>query len=441
MKASVLVVLLSAVLVSAQSRLTVFYTNNINGALDNCICPEHPLGSVEKMKVIIDGYRQNKTSMLLVDGGDFLSAFGNASRDSLAFRAASLMKFDAMGIGDQEFVHGSAYFLWEIRDKNLPYLSQNLHHRDAPPWKPFKRLKSGNIQILITAVTAETAFEYLEKEKLNGLQIRKADEAISDFVGEMKPANELFILLSHGGLDFDKELAAEFQDVDIIIGAHSQDIIKTPLKIGNTLIVQSGSEGYYLGKLDIEVSKEGKIISADNQLLPMHIDLPNDSMIVDLLRSYYTPRIRELIRKNKQLSPVLIEYSAAPANACSTCHTQEYAQWKKSPHFNSWTTLEEEKKTHDSDCFLCHVNGYGHSEGFINVNLTKEQANVGCTSCHYMDAGHLKIPRNFKPLKISEETCRRCHDSVNDAEFNFSADTPKIKHTTLLGKKSTGGVK
>ena len=69
----------------------------------------------------------------------------------------------------------------------------------------------------------------------------------------------LVVLLSHLGLDTpqepwdDRRLAAELQDdIDLIVGAHSHDLLPHGELVGNVLIAQAGEFGEHLGRIEID---------------------------------------------------------------------------------------------------------------------------------------------------------------------------------------------
>ena len=41
-------IILTAGLLAQNKKLYILHTNNTNGALENCYCPDHPFGAVEK---------------------------------------------------------------------------------------------------------------------------------------------------------------------------------------------------------------------------------------------------------------------------------------------------------------------------------------------------------------------------------------------------------
>ena len=86
--------------VSAETEISILYTNNTNGALENCLCPGKAYGSLEKRVLFIREWFEDNPNSLLLDAGDFLSPTRNALKDSIAFRIYEMMAYDAIGLGD-----------------------------------------------------------------------------------------------------------------------------------------------------------------------------------------------------------------------------------------------------------------------------------------------------------------------------------------------------
>lgn len=70
---------------------------------------------------------------------------------------------------------------------------------------------------------------------------------------------KLIVFLSHLGLDApmerwdDRRIAAELQeDVDVIIGAHTHDLLPEGERVGRVLIAQAGDFGNHLGRVEID---------------------------------------------------------------------------------------------------------------------------------------------------------------------------------------------
>jgi 2',3'-cyclic-nucleotide 2'-phosphodiesterase (5'-nucleotidase family) len=65
---------------------------------------------------------------------------------------------------------------------------------------------------------------------------------------------DVVILLSHLGIERDRELAAELDnEISLVIGAHSHTLLPRGERVGNVTIVQAGSFGEYLGRVELDL--------------------------------------------------------------------------------------------------------------------------------------------------------------------------------------------
>jgi sulfur-oxidizing protein SoxB len=79
------------------------------------------------------------------------------------------------------------------------------------------------------------------------------------------------VLLSHNGFDVDVKQAARVRGIDVILGGHTHDAIPMPTRVGETLIIASGSHGKFLSRLDLEV-RDRRVVHHAYRLIPIFSD-------------------------------------------------------------------------------------------------------------------------------------------------------------------------
>jgi 2',3'-cyclic-nucleotide 2'-phosphodiesterase (5'-nucleotidase family) len=105
---------------------------------------------------------------------------------------------------------------------------------------------------------------------------------------------DVVILLSHSGEGEDQELAAAVPGIDIIIGGHTHTVLPQPLRVGQTLIVQTGTEFEYMGMLEMAFDTETGEITMLNEpsgagetyLIALDDTVDEDLVILQQLRTY-----------------------------------------------------------------------------------------------------------------------------------------------------------
>lgn len=71
---------------------------------------------------------------------------------------------------------------------------------------------------------------------------------------------QIVVLLSHGGMDADFEIATRVTGIDLIMGSHTHDALRDPHVVinakGKTLVRHSGCNGKFPSVLDLEGKTE-----------------------------------------------------------------------------------------------------------------------------------------------------------------------------------------
>lgn len=108
------------------------------------------------------------------------------------------------------------------------------------------------------------------------------------------------VLLSHNGMDVDLKLASKVSGLDAILGGHTHDGVPVPVAVknrgGQTLVTNAGSNGKFLGVLDVQV-KNGRAAELRYRLLPVFANLlPADAemqALITQLRAPYAAQLAE----------------------------------------------------------------------------------------------------------------------------------------------------
>ncbi|AJD92199.1 hypothetical protein JMA_28820 [Jeotgalibacillus malaysiensis] len=241
----------------------------------------------------IQNLRQNSEHSLLLDAGDFTSANVTQKEiDSLANAITmNFLNYDVVTLGNHEFDQGEG--IWDhsalagfIEKTNFPVLSANV---DLSPNEHLSSLATYNFTentgrgLIFNGLITE--FDH-EKVGIFGITIYEdffddpGNVNFNDYTTAAKEAVAYFeeaginkiIGLTHIGVGNDRRLAAAVPEIDIIIGGHSH-VPALPSdranRIGDTLVLQTGSYYESLGQLDVVFNKEGKLIEFNGQLHPL----------------------------------------------------------------------------------------------------------------------------------------------------------------------------
>jgi sulfur-oxidizing protein SoxB len=106
------------------------------------------------------------------------------------------------------------------------------------------------------------------------------------------------VMLSHNGVAVDLKLAGRVRGIDVILGGHTHDAIPRPIKVGNTLVINSGAHGKFLSRLDLDV-RDRRIVDFRYKLLPVlsqHIPAdPEMAALIERIRAPHVERLGEAL--------------------------------------------------------------------------------------------------------------------------------------------------
>jgi sulfur-oxidizing protein SoxB len=285
------------------------------------------LGGFAHLKTLIDHLRSDAGSgrSLLLDGGDLWQGSGlaNTMQGADMVEAANLLGIEAM-TGHWEFTYGESAlrsnlerFKGEFLAQNV-YLTQEAAFNDAKAFDPasgrvFKPATIKEIGGHRVAVIGQ-AFPYVPiahpKRFTPDWTFGIRDDELQKLVNGLRTNDKVdaVVLLSHNGMDVDLKLAGRVSGIDVILGGHTHDAVPQPLPItnagGTTLVTNAGSNGKFLGVLDLELAK-GRVGGVRYRLLPVFSELlkPDAAMqaLIEKIRQPYAAAYAEKIATSDRL--------------------------------------------------------------------------------------------------------------------------------------------
>ena len=129
-----------------------------------------------------------------------------------------------------------------------------------------------------------------------GIQEAALQALIETIQVQHNPA--LIVLLSHNGMDVDLKLASRVSGLDAIFGGHTHDGVPEAIEVANpggmTLVTNAGSNGKFLGVMDIEL-RNGRRAGVRYRLLPVFSSLlPADPEMRDWIEEVRAPYLDKL---------------------------------------------------------------------------------------------------------------------------------------------------
>ncbi|RMH62860.1 MAG: hypothetical protein D6677_08845 [Calditrichaeota bacterium] len=263
--------------VSGAAALTILYTANINGNIDNCMCGDPPLGGMDHIASYIQGKRQ-KGAVLYIEGGDALNSYDYPQLNDATRRIYGIIQPDVWAPGDQEFIQGTAYARSLFKEHASAIIAGNWHVKGDTGLPAFKIVQKNGWRIGLASYMEPTL-----PETRTNRDILFDPQKFDRINREMKSV-PLSILIYHGAVDDVKQLINRFSDWDIILLSHYQQ--QTVFQNGHTLVVCPGSDGEYITEMVLTPHEGRPTPDIQVKQIPVTTDLPADEVIHDIIKTY-----------------------------------------------------------------------------------------------------------------------------------------------------------
>jgi len=275
--------------------LTILHTNDLHGYVE-----EHPptgeeqiIGGFARLAGALEEERsKDREGTITLDGGDFFEggAYSRFTNGEIVAKAYDAVDFDAAAVGNHDMNWGRKAFKTITDQAATDFLANNITDRTGDGTldsiRPYKIIERKGLRIGIIGTTTPETADGPDKATL---RIEDPAAKTKEYVDELKRDNkvDMIILLSHLGRADDMKLAQQVKGIDIIVGSHSHTAIRTPDKSGDTLIVQAGGEGDYLGKLTVSYDpSKHAIVDYTGELIPITADIPPDPQVEGIIAPY-----------------------------------------------------------------------------------------------------------------------------------------------------------
>jgi S-sulfosulfanyl-L-cysteine sulfohydrolase len=279
------------------------------------------LGGFAHLKTLIDRLRSDAGNgrALLLDGGDLWQGTGlaNTLRGADMVDAANLLGIEAM-TGHWEFTYGEQTLRANLERFKGEFLAQNVFLTEEAAFNDARAFDPASGRVFKPSMIREIgghkvavigqAFPYVPiahpKRFTPDWKFGIRDEELQKLVDTHRNADKVdaVILLSHNGMDVDLKLASRVTGIDVILGGHTHDAVPQPVAVTNaggvTLVTNAGSNGKFLGVLDLDIGK-GRLNNVRYRLLPVYSELlkPDAAMqaLIDKIREPYATGYEEKV--------------------------------------------------------------------------------------------------------------------------------------------------
>lgn len=158
-----------------------------------------------------------------------------------------------------EFAYGPAVLQQRAADLNYPVLAANVYEQAGPaqPFAPWTIVEVAGLRVGIIGLASNIVDKTMPPSFSQGLRFTSGRDELPDLIHALRTQErvDLLVLLSHLGFPQDMQLLAEVPGIDVCLSGHTHNRLYQPVRQGEALVIQSGSHGAFLGRLDLTVER------------------------------------------------------------------------------------------------------------------------------------------------------------------------------------------
>jgi 5'-nucleotidase / UDP-sugar diphosphatase len=303
-----------------QAEIVIVHTNDFHGHLvpfeDKAfVPPPETVGGAAYLATKVQELRRKyPQKVILLDAGDIAQGtpLSNMVKGKPVIGYMNYLGYDAMTIGNHEFDWGISALETMACSIHFPLLCANIKDEKKGALlsfaKPYTIVEREGMKIGIIGVTTPQTPLMSFPRNVQGLTFGDPREAVLKYRDELGGQGIKVIgVLSHLGLEEDKILARDVPGLTFIIGGHSHTAVRRTEKINETVVVQAGCYGKYLGNLRLMLDREtGKVLfyNAEAELIPIiTAEISPDRNVESIIMPYIAkikPAMDEIIGSAKE---------------------------------------------------------------------------------------------------------------------------------------------
>lgn len=283
--------------------LTILHVNDTHGHIvpfnEKSVSKNVPVSGAAYLAHMVQEERsKNPEGTLLLSAGDMFQGtpVSNLFKGVPVIEVMNYLGFDAIAIGNHEFDWGMDVFQNLVASSRFPFLSANIKDQKGeylPGVKPFAVVSRKNLKIAIIGVTTPEVMYSTKPGHIEGFKAYRPEDILPELIEKVKGEGvRMIIVLSHLGLEADRELAQRVPGIHVIVGGHSHTVINKPVTVGDTIILQAGQYGLYLGIFELRVDTgTGNIVDYKKSRVLRKVlsgpDTPYDEGAAGIVNIYY----------------------------------------------------------------------------------------------------------------------------------------------------------
>jgi S-sulfosulfanyl-L-cysteine sulfohydrolase len=268
-------------------------------------------------RLLQEARKANPGGVLAFDCGDTIHGTHTTvdTEGEVLVPILNAMQFDAW-TAHWEFAYGPERLRQITAALNHPMLAINCYDKATNNlvFDPYLVKEAGGLRVGVIGIAATIVDKVMPAHFSEGIYFTLGNEELPGYIEQLRGEEkvDLVVLVSHLGFPQELKLAQEVDGINVLLSGHTHNRIYRPVLVNNTIVIQSGCHGSFLGRLNLEVD-DGQITGFDHELIVVEESIEPDPDVQVLVDAALSPHRRDLARVVGQTATPLNRYRVLEA--------------------------------------------------------------------------------------------------------------------------------
>jgi 5'-nucleotidase len=243
-------------------------------------------GGMARIATLVARTRQESPHTLLALAGDTISPsiMSAVLRGEQMIAAWNQLGLDVATFGNHEFDFGPPTLLARMRESRFVWVSSNV--LDRATGQPFGGARATHLVERDGVAVGFFGLTVADTPQTSspgpGVEFRDPIAAARGAVADLRTGHRpIVVAVTHQDMPADERMAREVPGIHLVIGGHEHDPLEN--LVGETLITKAGADGVFVVRIDLQATRDGKVLARQHRFIPITPELPEDPAMAALV--------------------------------------------------------------------------------------------------------------------------------------------------------------
>jgi len=258
-----------------------------------------PTGGFARIAAVVNQIKaENPARVLFCDCGDTIHGTypAIATQGEIMVPILNSLGIEAMA-AHWEFAYGPKKYQELAAKMNFPTLAINVYDKENRNtiFPPYIIKEINGLRIGIVGIASNIVDKTMPPHFSEGIMFTSGKEELPAIISALRAQAkaDLIVLISHLGFAQDMELLSQIPGIDVCLSGHTHNRLFQPVKAGQTIVIQSGCHGSFLGRLDLEI-ENGAVVEYQHRLIEIESSIQPDPAVDAMITQALVPYRSEL---------------------------------------------------------------------------------------------------------------------------------------------------